>query len=288
MTATQLKVDRLLDLDLLRTFNAVAETGELKKAAEIVCRSQAAISMQMKKLEQLVGSQIMVRSNRGIQLTETGKTLLGYSEQFLKLNNLTFSALKEDTVSGHFNFGVPTDYTQHFLTGFMPILSEEIPNLEATITCDRSRELRRKVMSGELDIAIVSGEADYQDKLTLWSERLLWVGANQLNYELLSSLPVAIYQDNCILSDLYHQGIEQANFEQHTVLTSSILENIATAVHTGFAIGLLPESIIDPNRVKPLPSSIIESNQTLNINMIHSPHLDDQTVEKIAHCLKLA
>ncbi|MGF1683871.1 LysR family transcriptional regulator [Photobacterium minamisatsumaniensis] len=283
-----LKKERLLDLDLLRTFAVVAETGELKKAADVICRSQAAVSMQIKKLENLVGSSLMERSNRGIQLTDIGKTLLAYSEQFLQLNNLALSALNEDTIAGHFNFGVPTDYTQCFLTHFMPLLRKEIPNLETTITCDRSRELRKKVATGELDIAIVSGETQYENELTLWSERLFWVAANHHNLDQLASLPIAIYQDNCILRDLCEQGLQQAHFTYHEVLTSTLLENIATAVNTGYAIALLPDSLINTDLVSPLPSSLIESTQTLTMNMIHSPHLEDQTIEKVAQCFQLA
>ena len=69
----------VLDLDVLRTFIAVARTGEFKQAAEIVCRSQGAVSMQMKRLEEQVGSELMQRNNQGVELTEAGRTLLSYS-----------------------------------------------------------------------------------------------------------------------------------------------------------------------------------------------------------------
>ncbi|EAS45650.1 hypothetical protein P3TCK_04716 [Photobacterium profundum 3TCK] len=284
----RLKIDLLLDLELLRTFVMVAKTGELKKAAEAIFRSQAAVSMQMKRLEELVGCTLMERSNRGIQLTDAGETLLGYSEQFLKLNNATFSALNERDLSGQFNFGVPTDYAQDFLNYFMPVLTREIPNLEARIVCDRSRNLREKLEAGELDIAIVAGEADYTDDLLLWSERLIWSASTHINLKELKEVPVAIYDDNCIVSDLCISGLKKANISYRQVFSSSILENVATAVHSGFAISLLPESMFDACKIQEVSSSILKSNLVLNMNMINSPMIDEPILTKIAECLRLA
>jgi len=281
-------MDQLLDLELLRTFAMVAKTGELKKAAEAIFRSQAAVSMQMKKLEVLVGCTLMERSNRGIQLTDAGKTLLGYSEQFLKLNNATLSALNERDLSGQFNFGVPTDYAQDFLNCFMPILSREIPNLEARIVCDRSRNLRNMLKVGELDIAIVAGEADYPDGLLLWSERLIWSVSTHINLDDLKEVPVAIYDDNCIVSDLCLSGLKNSNLSYRQVLSSPILENVATAVYSGFAIALLPESMVDAGKIQEVPTGILKSNSILNMNMIYSPMIDEPVIAKIAECLRLA
>ena len=284
----KLKMDLLLDLELLRTFVMVAKTGELKKAAGVIFRSQAAVSMQIKRLEELVGRTLMERSNRGIQLTDAGYTLLGYSEQFLKLNNATFSALNERDLSGQFNIGIPTDYAHDFLNDFMPVLTREIPNLEAIIICDRSRKLREKLNAGELDIAIVAGEADYTDDLLLWSERLIWSASIHINLKELKEIPVAIYDDNCIISDLCINGLKKADILYRQVFNSSILDNIATAVHAGFAISLLPESMFDACRVQEVSSSILKSNLVLNINMINSSMIEEPILTKIAECLRLA
>ncbi|MGF1731589.1 LysR family transcriptional regulator [Photobacterium kasasachensis] len=278
----------LLDLELLHTFNMVAKTGELKKAAESIFRSQAAVSMQMKKLEEVVGCTLMERSNRGIQLTAAGKTLFGYSEQFLKLNSATFSALNERDLYGQFNFGVPTDYAPDFLNSFMPVLSREIPNLEAQIVCDRSRNLRKMLGTGELDIAIVSGEAEYPDGLLLWSERLIWSASSSVNLEGMTELPVAIYDDNCIVSDMCIRGLNNAGIPYKQVFISPILANIVTAVHSGFAVSLLPESMFDADKVQEIPSGILTSNLVLNIQMIHSPMIEEPILTKVAECLRRA
>lgn len=158
-------MDSLLDLELLRTFCIVVREGGLNKAAVAVFRSQAAVSMQLKRLEEQLGLRLLERSNQGIRLTDAGETLLCHAEQLLRLNNATLAALDRRQLAGKIGFGIPTDYAQDFLNCFMPILLRELPQLEARIVCERSRNLRQLVDRGELDMAIVAGEEDSRDEL---------------------------------------------------------------------------------------------------------------------------
>lgn len=281
-------MEPLLDLELLRTFVMVVRTGELKKAAEAVYRSQAAVSMQMKRLEELVGSCLMERSNRGIRLTEAGQTLFNYSEQFLKLNDAALNALIGRDLSGQLSFGIPTDYAQDFLNSFMPVLTRELPNLEAKIVCDRSRNLRQKVADGELDIAIVAGESDSANELLLWSERLIWAAPACIRLEDLPELPVAMFEDNCIVRDLCLDDLNKANIDYRKVFSSPVLDNVATAVQSGFAVSLLPESLWIETKTRVLSKDLLTSNHLLRINMINGPSVDEQTLERISDCMRLA
>ncbi|EGU56222.1 hypothetical protein VINI7043_16393 [Vibrio nigripulchritudo ATCC 27043] len=285
--STDLKLDNLLDLELLRTFVMVAKTGELKKAAEAIFRSQAAVSMQMKKLEDSVNCVLLHRSNRGIQLTEAGKTLLNFSEQFLKLNSATLSALGSQEITGKITFGIPTDYAPHFLQHFMPLLRNEIPGLDAKIICERSRQLRAMVDSADVDIAIVAAEERYSDDVVLWSERLIWAKPITLQIAEGESIPVAIYDDDCIVSDICFRDLKQSKTSFRQVLRSPILENIATSVRSGFAVALLPESLFKANEMEALPPTLLKSNQNLNICMITNESLDDAVMKKIESCLRL-
>jgi DNA-binding transcriptional LysR family regulator len=281
-------MDPLLDLELLRTFVMVVRTGELKKAAKAIYRSHAAVSMQIKRLEEQLGTCLMERSNQGIRLTEAGKTLLSYSEQFLKLNNAALSALAEKDLSGQLSFGIPTDYAQDFLDFFMPVLTQELPNLEAKIICDRSRNLRKKLDAGELDIAIVAGESEYPDEMLLWSERLIWSAPACARLEEKEEMPVAIHEDNCIVRDLCLAGLKKANIPFKQVFGSPVLENVATAVHAGFAISLLPESLLISDKSRMLPANILNSNLVLKMNMIYSSSVDKQILKRISECLLIA
>jgi DNA-binding transcriptional LysR family regulator len=278
----------LLDLEVLRTFTMIVKTGELKKAAENIHRSHAAVSMQMKRLEEQLGCCLMTRSNKGIRLTSAGKTLLNYSEQLLQLNKNTVSALSTNKFNATINFGIPTDYAQNFLSYFMPLLTEELPNLDANIHCDRSRNLRKQLTAGELDIAIVTGEGDRSNELLLWSERLVWSAPLHGQLEQQKILPIAMLTDNCIVRDLCLDGLIHSKTPYREVFSSHVLENVATAVHSGFAISLLPESLINENRSKAINLGNLPNDLTFTIHMIHSKALDSFLLERISHCMRQA
>lgn len=279
-------MNQLLDLELLRTFVMIVQTGEFKKAAENIHRSHAAVSMQMKRLEEQLGCCLMKRSNRGVRLTTAGKTLLSYSEQLLQLNHSTVSALTTKEFSGKIRFGIPTDYAHDFLSYFLPLLTRELPNLDATIHCDRSRNLRKQLVNGELDIAIVASEIEQNDELLLWSERLIWSAPTHVQLEQQAVLPIAVHQDNCIIRDLCLEGLNSAQLAYRQVFTSPVLENVATAVHSGFAISLLPESLIDENRSRMLSANIMRSDLILNMNMIYAKTVDSLLLSRISQCMR--
>jgi DNA-binding transcriptional LysR family regulator len=281
-------MESLLDLELLRTFSAVVRAGELKKAAAVLFRSQAAVSMQIKRLEEMLGARLLERSNQGIQLTEAGETLLGYCEQFLRLNNATLAALSQRQLAGKISFGIPTDYAQDFLHRFMPVLMQELPQLDARIICERSRHLRQLVDRGELDVAIVAGEPQFDNEELLWSERLIWSALGAMDLEQRDKLPLALLEDNCIVRDLCLAELKQAGVAYQQVFTSPVMENIAAAVHAGLAVSLLPESLLRSNQTCPLPGELLRSNLQLNMNLICSPLVDRPTLARITGCIRSA
>jgi len=281
-------MNSVLDLELLRTFIMVSRTGELKKAAQAVHRSQGAVSMQMKRLEEMIGSRLLERSNKGIQLTDAGETLLSYSEQMLKLNGAALSALSRNDLSGELKFGIPTDYAHNFLQFFMPVLASELPNLSAKIICDRSRQLRQLIDEGQLDIAIVAGEEEASNELLLWSERLLWSAPASIKLEEQSPMPIAMFEDNCIVRDLCLNDLKQAKIPYQIVFGSPVMENLATAVEGGFAVSLLPESLLKPNKTRTLAESLIKSRYVIRMNMIHSQEFDEKTLDIVSSCMRTA
>ncbi|UTW13088.1 LysR family transcriptional regulator [Marinobacterium rhizophilum] len=281
-------MEPLLDLELLRTFCEVVKAGELKKAAAAVFRSQAAVSMQIKRLEEQLGARLLERSNQGIQLTPAGETLLDYSEQFLRLNARTLAALSLEQLSGKMSFGIPTDYAQDFLHSFMPALTQALPQLEPRISCARSRNLRQMVERGELDVAIVSGEPQLTHEMLLWTERLIWSAPVGVPLEQQDKLPVGLFEDNCIVRDLCVADLKRAGLPWQAVFTSPVMENIAAAVHAGMAVSLLPESLLRNIRSRPLSADKVHSSHLLHINLIWSPSIDPAVLERLADCMRQA
>src|SRR5690348_13742604 len=105
-----------LDIDLLRTFAAVADSGSFTAAAELVARTQSAVSVQIKRLEEIVGRKVFARTSRSLALTAPGETLLGYARRILELNDESVRRVAEPPVSGVIRLGI----TEYFVPGDLP------------------------------------------------------------------------------------------------------------------------------------------------------------------------
>ena len=109
----------LLDSDQLKTFIAIVETGSFTRAAEVVHKTQSAVSMQMKRLEERLGKAIFARDGRASKLTEDGERLLDYAQRIVKLNAEALNTIASAALSGRVRLGVPDDYADRYLPEVM-------------------------------------------------------------------------------------------------------------------------------------------------------------------------
>ncbi len=131
----------LFDADQLRTFVAIAETGSFTRAADVVHKTQSAVSMQMKRLEERVGRPVFVRDGRASRLTEDGERLLGYARRIVKLNLEAAASFADEMLTGRVCLGVPDDYADRYLPEIMARFSATHPSVEFTVICEPTSEL---------------------------------------------------------------------------------------------------------------------------------------------------
>ena len=165
----------LIDVDQLRTFIAIAETGSFTKAAEVVNKTQSAVSMQMKRLEERLERPIFARDGRASRLTEDGQRLLDYARRIVKLNVETLAAFSDAELSGRVRLGVPDDYADRYLPEIMARFSRVYPGVELTVICEPSVDLLERIDANEIDIAIVTN-CEIQEDLGNLSARAFAVG----------------------------------------------------------------------------------------------------------------
>ncbi|GAA6170091.1 LysR family transcriptional regulator [Sessilibacter corallicola] len=279
-------MEPVIDLELLRAFVVVARSGEFKKAADILCRSQGAISVKVKRLEEQVGHCLMIRNNRGIRLTDEGETLLSYGEQLLQMSSSALEALNAKGISGKMTIGIPTDYVQSFLHKLMPLFRQEMPNLDPTIICNRSRNLSELIRTNKLDIAIIASEKDFGASNLIGSERLIWCGPKHHRIDNNGVLPIALFEESCILRDISLRVLKKSKANYKVVLTSSVMENLVSAVSLGFAVSLLPESLVNDKTMCPLSDKLFNNYEEIKIALIGSKNINKSTVENIAGLIR--
>ena len=137
----------LIDVDQLRTFIAIVETGSFTKAAEVVHKTQSAVSMQMKRLEERLGKPIFARDGRASKLTEDGERLLDYARRIIKLNVEALAAFDDAELTGRVRLGLPDDYADRYLPEIMARFSRAYPGVELTVMCEPSVELVERIDS---------------------------------------------------------------------------------------------------------------------------------------------
>ena len=234
-----------LDLDQLRTFVAIAETGSFTRAAEVVFKTQSAVSMQMRRLEERIGKPIFVRDGRASRLTEDGERLLGYARRMMRLSEETMAAFDETELSGSVRLGTPDDYAERFLPEVLARFSRSNPRVEVSVICEQSLELIQLARAGELDLAIVTncGEGAVE---VVRQEPLLWVASNQHGVEEEEVLPLALFKPPCMWRAAAIDSLTATGRKFRVLYQSANSAAVSAAVTAGLAVTALAESALRP------------------------------------------
>ncbi len=236
----------LLDVDQLRTFIAIAETGSFTRAAEVVNKTQSAVSMQMKRLEERIERPIFARDGRASKLTEDGQRLLDYARRLVKLNVETIAAFSDEALSGRVRLGVPDDYADRYLPEIMARFSRAYPGVELTVLCEPSVDLLERIDDNQIDLAIVTNCETKRNSEIFRRERLLWVTSNRHPTHLEECVPLALGRPSCIWRHTAIERLELAGRLYRLLYSSSNAGAVAAAVLSGLAVSVLPESGLRP------------------------------------------
>jgi DNA-binding transcriptional LysR family regulator len=236
----------MIDVDQLRTFIAIAETGSFTKAAEVVNKTQSAVSMQMKRLEERIERAIFARDGRASKLTEDGQRLLDYARRIIKLNVETLAAFSDGELSGRVRLGVPDDYADRYLPEIMARFSRAYPGVELTVICEPSVDLLDRVDANEIDLAIVTNCETKRHTENFRRERLLWVTSNRHPTHMEERLPLALGRPTCSWRRTAVERLESVGRPYRILYSSSNAGAVAAAVLSGLAVSVLAESGLRP------------------------------------------
>jgi len=189
----------VLDLDVLRTFVAIAETGSFTTAANAVFRTPSAVSMQIKKLEDVLGRSVFSRDARSVTLTTDGEMLLGYARRMLSINRELVSKFIVPDITGVVRLGSPDDYGERILPHVLKRFAHSHPSIAVDVTIDQSKNLWRRMDDRTLDITLVTNsyKINMADAETLMTEPIVWAGAKGGCAHLREPLPVSLWEEGC-------------------------------------------------------------------------------------------
>ncbi len=235
-----------LDIDCLQTFLAVVDTGSFTRAAAQVNKTQSAVSMQIKRLEEQLGQLLFNRERRSVTLSEQGERLLAYARRIVELSNQTLAAFSTDVLLGAVRIGTPDDYANRYLPEILARFAESNPLVEVTVVCEPSSNLHELINKNELDLAIVTQDARMGASEILRKEPIHWVTSDRHVTHEEPILPVAFGRQACLWRQWGLAALGRTG-RQHRLLYSSWSTMVlASAVLSGLAVSVLPESAIQP------------------------------------------
>ena len=188
---------REVDLSLLRAFVAVSETGGMTAAGRHLNLTQAAVSQQIKRLEEYFDTELFDRSQRKPELTHAGERLLAHAERMLSLNEEIWGLMTSRGYEGEVRLGVPHDIIGVFMPPILREFSKAWPRVEVTLVCTPTNALLRSLEQGDVDV-ILTTEAKPNDRSQLLlSDQLVWVGAQGGSAHERTPLPVTLGDEQC-------------------------------------------------------------------------------------------
>jgi DNA-binding transcriptional LysR family regulator len=242
-----------LDIDLLRSFAAVADTGSFTAAAELVARTQSAVSVQVKRLEEIVGRRVFERTSRSLALTAAGETLLGYARRILELNDESVRRIAEPPVAGEIRLGITEYFVPNELPAILARFAAAYPGVHLEVRMGLSRDLREQLTQKEFDAVIVRLGPREREQ-AIWSEPQVWVARKGFELARGGVLPLALLPAPCVLRQHALESVKRVKRPWKIAFTGSSIVSVQAAVCAGLGVSILPRSSLLPG-MQVLPKS---------------------------------
>jgi DNA-binding transcriptional LysR family regulator len=250
-----------LDPDTLRSFVLIAEGGSFTRAAQRVGRTQSAISMQIRRLEEQLGHPLLTRTPRGVATTPQGSWLLERARTLLALNDEIVTTFRAPPMVGSVRLGTPDDYALRWLPGILARFAETHPAVELDVICLNSQVLAERIQDGELDLTLVSEglEPSGMPVRELWRGPLRWVGRPSYGLHRRDPLPLALAHAGCTWRTAAMAALAREGRQSRVTYTSATQTGCFTVALAGLALTVstptqLPEGLAWLGEAEGLPA----------------------------------
>ncbi len=242
-----------LDMDLLRSLTLAIDLGSFARAAERVGRTQSALSLQMRKLEEQAGQVLFRKQGRAIALTEAGELLLGYARRLLDLNDEALAAVRGRALEGEVRLGLPSDFAENWLPLVLARFARAHPAVRIDVKVGRNAGLIDGVLRSELDLALAFSDADCAPAPSATEVRIddlpmAWIGPADWAPPLSGPLPMILFEQPCIFRRAGLDALDRAGIPWRVTFTSPSLSGVWAAVEAGLGVTIrtaanLPKSL---------------------------------------------
>ena len=235
-----------LDSDLMRSFLALADTGSVTAAADRLGRTQSAVSMQLRRLEETLGQPLFARLPRGVALTPRGEQLMPYARRVVSLLDEAATALREKPLIGPVRIGIPDEYAESVLPRALAAFSERHPAVEVKVRCDFSAPQYAALEEDELDLAVCFDSSHTSGDEVLCVDPTVWVTSQVHGQHRQMPVPVATYLHSDWGREFALRSLDQLSIPWRPSFECDTSGSLRIAVRAGLAISPLSRSTIPP------------------------------------------
>jgi DNA-binding transcriptional LysR family regulator len=275
-----------MDIDLLRTFVAICEVGSFTAAGRKVGRTQSAVSVQMRRLEDFLGRPLLVRDAAGVTPTEHGRLLLDQARQILAKVDEVVVMFDRGSVEGVVVLGLPDDYTPRILSSVLKSFAELYPEATLHLVIERSRALLNRLADGEVDLAFVSETEGAVHGPVAFRDRMVWVGPARGDVHLRNPLPLAISDEAGAYALRMYPALAALGRPYRTTVLTRGMTGLRGAVVAGIAVtALMSSGVVDGMRVLGEEDGLPPLDE-LNVHLERAPTKKSPIIDRLeAHIL---
>ncbi|QMU59268.1 MAG: LysR family transcriptional regulator [Boseongicola sp.] len=262
----------LLDLDLLKTLVAIADTGSFSAAGAVVFRTPSAISMQVKKIEEILERPVFIRDSRSVRLTADGAFLLEHARRMLALNRDAVARFVQPDVQGVVRMGAPDDLAERFLPVMLRRFADSHPGVTVNVTVDMSDRNVAKYLQGELDLTIITCDAGFEgdeEAETLYREPLVWAARKGGLAVEQTPLPVSVWEEGCVWRKAGIGGLDAQGRAWRIAFQSGNISGQRAAILADLAIAPLPKSSIGGDIIEAPAKYGLPALPKYSLGMLH-------------------
>ncbi len=267
-----------LEIDVLKTFVAIAETGSFSKAAARVYRTPSAVSMQVKKLEEMLGRPMFKRDSRSVKITADGERLLRYARRILALNSEVVSQFVVPDMRGTVRLGATDDYGSRLLPVILQRFAESHPNVAVDVVVENTNMLTKLLDEGKLDVIMRTASPRNPLRVgeqVLLEENLAWAGIKGgCAYEK-TPLPVSFWEPGCAWRETAVEGLDRLGIEYRVAYMSGQTTGHRAALLADLAVAPFASSLIEPPLVRLGEAEGLPELGKYQVRLLTHPDVDE-------------
>ena len=275
-----------LDVDQLKTFLAIADTGSFTRAADEVNKTQSAVSMQMKRLEDQVSRPLFSKDGRGTKFTRDGEKLIDYARRIVALSDEAMSAFTKPDITGTVRFGTPDDYAEFFLPVILARFARTHPHVTVDVECVPSAQLMEQTTRGEIDIAVVTFGCRAEPADMIRQEELVWTTSARHAIHESPVLPIAVAPGGCSWRQIMTDALDAKGRKYRVAYSSPNASTINAAVQQGLAVAVMPEICMRAGMRILTEADGFPRLGTFDIGLIYKPGRKSPAVEALTRHVK--